>query len=296
MMVTLEDDAKTLVDFGFTYNQAKIYAAITRLRSGTVGSISRLAKVRREHVYRTLPKLEKMGLVERMLGTPETIKAIPVEDAFSVLIKKHKEEAETKVSTLIAEAKSFLEHFKQREWGSPLEDTESQFSLVSEKDAIISKMAAVISGAKAEIAVAASRRKLAKFMFFLDELLKKAMKKGVRIQVLTEIPVDEDVLPRVIEEYISPGKALELRYIKELPAHYLIADGKEMVIETSVQADFADQPCLCTNNVSLSSLAMRDFANSWRTSINWAVVGTATVSGKNSLQRSRHQADRKIMS
>jgi len=142
VMATLEEDANTLSNFGFTHNQAKIYAAIARLHSASVGNISRMAKVRREHVYRTLPKLEKMGLIERVLGTPEKIKAIAVEDAFSLLIKKQRDEAERKISALNAEAEAFLEQLKQKDWKTTPEQTESEFSLVSERDAIMSKTAA----------------------------------------------------------------------------------------------------------------------------------------------------------
>ena len=281
-MVTLEEDAQTLVGFGFTFNQAKIYAAITRLHSATVGSISRLAKVRREHVYRTLPKLEKMGLVEKMLGTPETIKAIPVEDAFSVLIKRQKEEAESKVSALMIEAKTFLEHFRQRDWGNIPEDTGSQFSLLSEKDIVMSKMATVMSNAKREIAITASRRKLAKLMFFFGDLLKKSLRKGVHVQIITEIPQEQDTLPRIIEENISPGTAVELRYAKGLSTHYTIVDDKEMIIETSAHADFAEVPCLWTNNDSLVALTRKDFTNSWLSSLNWAAANAPTVSRRTS--------------
>jgi sugar-specific transcriptional regulator TrmB len=277
-MVTLEEDAQTLVDFGFTFNQAKIYAAITRLQLATVGGISRLAKVRREHVYRTLPKLEKMGLVERMLGTPETIKAIPVEDAFSVLIKRQKEEAESKVSALMVEAKTFVEHFRQRDWDSIPEDAGSQFSLLSEKDIVMSKMATVMRNAKKEIVIVASRRKLAKLMFFFGDLLKKSLRKGVHVQIITEIPQEQDALPRIIEENISPGIAVELRYSKGLSTHYTIADDKEMIMETSPHADFAEAPCLWTNNNGFVALTKKDFTNSWRSSLSWVAADAQAVS------------------
>jgi sugar-specific transcriptional regulator TrmB len=275
-MVTLEEEANKLSGFGFSHNQAKIYAAIARLHAASVGSISKMANVRREHVYRTLPKLEKMGLIERVLGTPEKIKAIPVEDAFSLLIKKQQDEAERKISSLTAEAEAFLEHLKQRDWASAPEECESQFSLVSEKEAIMSKTAALIGNAKTEICIAASRRKLAKFMFFFSDLLKKSTKKGVHINLLTEMPQEGDTLPRFIEEQISPGKSVELKYIAGLPTHYLIADKKEIVVDTSTEADFAESPCLWTNNSSFLILTQSNFAVAWRTSMNWIRTDSAT--------------------
>jgi sugar-specific transcriptional regulator TrmB len=283
-MVTLEEDANMLIAFGFTFNQAKVYAAITRLHAASVGSISRMAKVRREHVYRTLPKLEKMGLVERLLGTPEKIEAIPVEDAFAILIKKQQYEAEKKVSTLKAEAKTFLDHLKQRDWTNTASEGESQFSLVTEKDAIMSKIAALIGNSKTQVAIAASRRKLAKFLFFFSDVLKKATKKGVRIHLLTEMPHEGDTLPRLIEEYISPGTSLELRYSTELVAHYIIGDRNETLIETSTEADFAESPSLYANNRSLLALMQKSFVETWKNSTNW----TGTVPEKAVAVRTTH--------
>lgn len=275
-MVTLEEDAAILSDFGFTHNQAKIYAAIARLRIGSVGNISKVAKVRREHIYRTLPKLEKMGLIQRMLGTPEKIKAISAEDAFSALIKREQEQAEKKVSTLTVEAKTFLEHLGQREDSGLPEETELQFSLVSEKDAIMSKTAAMISNAQTEIVIATSRKKLAKFIFFFADLLKRSLRKGVHIKLLTQQPEEEDALPRIIEEYVSPGKSLELRYTNKVPTHYLIAD-KETGIETSTEADFAECPLLWTSNTCMLALTQKSFSDAWRTSMNWAANSEAAM-------------------
>jgi len=87
------------MDFGLTRNQAKVYVAVARLRLASVGKISKVAKVRREDVYRILPKLQKMGLVEKLLGTPTKIRATPVEEALSLLIKHKEDEAREKVSS-----------------------------------------------------------------------------------------------------------------------------------------------------------------------------------------------------
>jgi sugar-specific transcriptional regulator TrmB len=68
----MSDDENTdlLLGLGLTLNQAKIYLAILKLEKTTVSEVAKFSKVRREDVYRILPSLEKMGLVERLLGKP----------------------------------------------------------------------------------------------------------------------------------------------------------------------------------------------------------------------------------
>jgi sugar-specific transcriptional regulator TrmB len=284
-MTPLEEDANTLLDFGFTYNQAKIYAAVARLHSASVGSISRMARVRREHVYRTLPKLEKMGLIERGLGTPAKIKALPVEEAFSALIKRQQEEANQKVSALMNEARRFTEHFRQNDWRTTSQDDEPEFSLLSEKDAVMSKMSTAIKNAQREIKIVASRRKLARIIFDLADLLKKTMKRGVKIQIVTQGPEDGDNLPRLIEENILPGNSLELKYATELAGQYLIIDGRDAMFATSTEDD-PDDASLWTNNISFLTLIQKSFDDLWNASTNWNRFDSRHLCRKTAIARS----------
>jgi sugar-specific transcriptional regulator TrmB len=54
--------------------------------------------VRREDVYRLLPKLEKRGLIEKLLGTPTKIRATPIKEAIAILIKREEEKASERVT------------------------------------------------------------------------------------------------------------------------------------------------------------------------------------------------------
>src|SRR3989304_7985009 len=81
---SIEQKAETLSSFGLTVKQAKVYLTLVFLGTSVVGEISKLPKVRREEVYRVMPKLEKMGLIEKTLSTPVKLKATSVENALSI--------------------------------------------------------------------------------------------------------------------------------------------------------------------------------------------------------------------
>ena len=70
-----DENTDLLLGLGLTLNQAKVYLAILKLQKTTVGQVANFSKVRREDVYRILPSLEKMGLIERFLGKPTEIRA-----------------------------------------------------------------------------------------------------------------------------------------------------------------------------------------------------------------------------
>jgi len=52
-----------------------------------------------------------MGLVEKLLGKPSKIRATPVEEALSILIKHEEDTSRKRVSALKAQTETFLKHF-----------------------------------------------------------------------------------------------------------------------------------------------------------------------------------------
>ena len=78
-----DENTELLLGLGLTLNQAKVYLAILKLEKTTVGQVANFSKVRREDVYRILPSLEKMGLIERLLGKPTEIRATLISDSLS---------------------------------------------------------------------------------------------------------------------------------------------------------------------------------------------------------------------
>jgi sugar-specific transcriptional regulator TrmB len=274
-MSALERNAEMLSDFGLTGNQAKVYLATVRLKLATVGQISKASKVRREDVYRILPKLEKMGIVEKLLGKPTKVRALPVEDALALLIKREKDTARRRVSTLEAERETFLTRFKE----APRLEVEEKphFALLSTRESIMARSLMMLKDAEKEIDVVFSRSQIMQFLYAFAEQLKKGIGKGIKIRVVSELPDHEDSLPRIVEERISPGDALDLRYSDLPSSHYMLADYDEALVSTSTEGNMADHPCLWTNSKSLAGVFQGDFENLWHKSTSWKTVETTAV-------------------
>lgn len=263
-----------LSDFGLSNTQAKVYVSIVQLGLARVGEISKFSKVRREDVYRALPKLEKMGLIEKTLGTPTKIKAAPLEEALSLLIKRQQDEAAKRMSELIIRVGEFVKDFKAKKTLIKAEEKGPQFSLISEKGALFNKNATMIMNSKKQIDIISSRKKLTKFFYTSADLFKKAVNKGVTIRIITDRPTDEDLLLKIMKERIALGYAIDLRYTDGLPSHYIISDAKEALITTSTEAYPEESPSLWTNNSGVILLLQKNFGDIWffasmpRTAIN----------------------------
>src|SRR3990170_2406255 len=87
-----QDQVEFLTHLGLTINQAKIYLALVQSRPCTANQISKSANLASEVVYRTMPKLQKMGLVERTVAVPTVFLAIPIKLAISILLAQRKQE------------------------------------------------------------------------------------------------------------------------------------------------------------------------------------------------------------
>jgi len=268
--VSSDDFADMMCDFGLTLNQAKVYMATVRLGLAPVGKISESSKVRREDVYRVLPKLERMGLVERVLGTPVKIRALPLDEALALLVKHEQERTNKKMSELVVKKEEFLKHFKAETKRVMREDEDTQFSLISERATLLPKAASLLKNVQSEIDIVAPRAKLIQFISVYAELLKKVVKRNVKIRLITELPEEEDPLPRIIEERISPGASVKLKYAEILPSHFTIYDNKEMMVCTSTDAPLTESTSLWTNSRSLIAPLQRAFEDMWHTSVNWA--------------------------
>ncbi len=277
-LLPLEKNVEMLIDFGLTGNQAKVYLAIARLRLASVGKISKVSKVRREDVYRILPKLEEMGLVEKLMGKPTKIRATPMEEALSSLIKHEEYTARERVSTMKAKKETFLKHFA----GAPRLEVEEKanFVLLSKRESLMAKMLTMMKKAEKEICVVFSRSQIMQLIHTLGGELQKTIKKGVRIRIVSELPEYEDTLPRVLEERISPGDSVDLKYMDLHSSHYMIADFKEALISTTTEGDMAEHPCLWTSSNSLVGVFQGDFENLWHNAISWKSIETTAVPEK----------------
>ncbi len=153
----MADDENTdlLLGLGLTLNQAKVYLAILKLEKTTVGQVAKLSKVRREDVYRLLPSLEKMGLIERLLGKPTEIRATLISNSLTSLVKEEKNRSEERVKSM----RSMVQKLSLKDWKVPPLGEESIYILIAEKKAILAKTSELINNSEKEVGLIADKGK-----------------------------------------------------------------------------------------------------------------------------------------
>jgi sugar-specific transcriptional regulator TrmB len=257
-----------LTDFGLTPYQAKVYLAAVKLGPAAAGKIAKVAGVRREEVYRTLPKLEKAGLIERILGRPIKVRALPIEDALSILVKRKEEAARKELADLESKKEDLIESLvTDRELVEVEEDT-TQFVLVSERDTVAKRMESLIEQATDVIDLVDTVNNVVRFLLAYEDSLLKSVKSNVHVRILTECPQDEDAVPRMLTKMIPTAK-ISLRYVDDIPGRYVLFDRNKVMLATSAKGGLTDSKFLLSQDANLVSLIRRDFEEQFRRSVDW---------------------------
>ena len=116
-----DENTDLLLGLGLSLNQARVYLAVLKLERSSVSQLAKFSKVRREEVYKILPSLEKMGLVERLLGKPAEIRATPISDALSLLVAEEKTRSDDRLTGM----RSRVQKLSLKNWKQPLPGEES---------------------------------------------------------------------------------------------------------------------------------------------------------------------------
>ena len=254
-----DENTDLLLGLGLTLNQARVYLTILRLERTAVGQIARFSKVRREDVYRILPSLENMGLIERLLGKPTEIRATPISDALTFLLAEEKIKSDERLSGM----KSRVQMLSLKDWKQPLPGEESIYILITEKKAILAKTSELISNSRKEVALIADKGRIILVLSQFSDELKQALRKGVQIRLLFEGESPKGLLKEKVEKIIA-GVSVHARFHREALNHFLMSDDKEALITTSKESGLGESPSLWTNNCNLIGVLRTGFESDWK--------------------------------
>jgi sugar-specific transcriptional regulator TrmB len=255
-----DDEIEILAHLGLTQCQAKIYLTLVSSGTSTANTISINSKVSREHVYQILPKLEKIGFVERIIATPAQFKAIPLEFAVSILFKQRKLDT----FQLQKKTSALLNKYIPKHKETKFQEEKSIFVMIPKKEASIRKNLEEFDGAKTSIDLITSWRRFPLMVHNFGENTKGALKQNVKVRVILEKPPNGVAIPELISE-LNKFRNYELRYILNPPSAIIgIFDKKRIMIKTSALVGLAEAPSLWSNNLCLLSVFNDFFELTWK--------------------------------
>jgi sugar-specific transcriptional regulator TrmB len=263
LRMSSDENTDLLLGLGLTLNQAKIYLAILKLEKTTVGQVAKFSKVRREDVYRILPTLEKMGLIERLMGKPTEVRATPISDALSFLVAEEKNKTDERLSTM----RSKVQTLSLKDWKQPLLGAESIYILIAEKKAILAKTSELINNSEKEVALIADKVRIAQVLAHFSGEHKHAIKKGAQIRLIFEGESPDILLKEKVKKLIGSA-SVSFKFHRESLNHFIMSDDKEALITTSKESGLGESPSLWTNNCNLIGVLRTSFESDWKKAEN----------------------------
>jgi len=254
-----DESTDLLLGLGLSLNQAKVYLAILKLERTTVAQIAKFSKVRREDVYRILPILEKMGLVERIMGKPAEIRATPISDALAFLVTEEKTKSDKRLSGM----RTRVRKLASKDWKLPLPEKESIYILIPERKAILAKTSKLIKNSKKEASLVADKVRILPILSQFSEDFKTAMKKGAQIRLIFEGDSPDDLLKEKVQKLID-GPSIHVKFYRKPLNHFMMSDDKEAMITASKESGLGEAPTLWTNNGNLIGILKTSFESEWQ--------------------------------
>ncbi len=232
MFMPISDDLiKRLMLFGLNKNEAKAYLALLQLKQASASTVAKFSNVPRQEIYRVLPRLEKLGIVEVIVSKPTKFLAINPEEALSELINYQQEILANKISELRRE-KSALENELKKLEGKSAGLTRfepAHYILISGQHLVNEKIQEMLQKAKNEVLWMAPKLEIKVAVIYgRDDMLRRCARRNVKVRIITE--VDE----KNVDDLIKLENFCEIRHAPNVTSTITIVDNKELIIGSAV--------------------------------------------------------------
>jgi sugar-specific transcriptional regulator TrmB len=263
-MINQEKEFQTLVDLGLTKTQATVYLTLTQSGQARVKTVRELSKIARQDIYRILAELIELGLVQKIIKTPNEFEATKIMDGVTILLQRRSKEN----SEIHRKAAEIILQHKHDNAAAKSQEEDAQYILVSGREATSLKIIKAMENAHTRMDSIISWKKFAYLTANSRRFrLKEAMKRDVKLRFIIEKPQDEKSLQKFLGAF-NKEPFFRVKYLLDAPqVHVGLFDTKEVFINTSIAGGLTETPLLWSNNPSLITLVQDYFEKAWITAM-----------------------------
>jgi DNA-binding response OmpR family regulator len=254
----LEETASGLADFNVTKSQAKIYIALIALGIASPSEIAALSKVRREEVYRIIPKLEKLGLISRKLKSPRKFSAIQPETAIQLLMETKLKIMKEEIGELQQKQTELV--FKLKTIELPLQQDNSMETITNQEQ-LFTKIINMTQNAQKQIDIITSLENL-KYAYLNYPKNLYARLKRTKIRIITESHEPNAFTVELMRHLEANNNYIKLKQMEKLQFNTVIVDDKEAVWGES-QPRNKNTYYLWTNDPTQIAILKMSFESLW---------------------------------
>jgi sugar-specific transcriptional regulator TrmB len=248
---------ENLQKLGLTPLQARIYTVVLDSGKEKIQTISKIANVDRSNTYRTILHLQNMGLVEKMLGSPNIYQAIPIKDAVSALIDLKKDEYDKmqKVATELMrkDLTNVLGHSEK----------EYEFKIINmKKRAGIKLVIDACKNIRESFDLLINKQTFCDSVIDLAEEQLTCVRRGIKYRVITE-KINSKPLQKKLASFMLESN-FQIRYIPKAPeAEMAINDKKVAHIDLLPYFKLGERTQLITDHPACIKMFQNHFDKLW---------------------------------
>ncbi len=251
-----QNQVQALTGLGITNNQAKIYLALVGSKSSTVTQIAKSANIAREVVYRTVPRLQELGLIIKTISSPIEYEATPIDLAIKMLYEqKIKEALETKARAdeLIGQIKNKVEEKSAKK---------PQLISLSGKDRLISFTKRQMLSIQKSLDTMIVKTVFPRWWENYRPLFEAFLEKNVRIRVIVAC-CQEKVYAKEIER-LEKNKNFKIKFIPDqIEVGMGIIDNLDALINT-LPGNMVKSSFYWSNDPGVIALCNTYFEKYWK--------------------------------
>jgi sugar-specific transcriptional regulator TrmB len=253
-----ESGIKTLVEFGISRTQARVYLTLVDRGTLTLRAASEYSGVGRPDTYRALFDLKKEGLIETILDSPTRYRAIQLSDAISILMGQKRKE----IMNLKEKSNRLLTDFEPK-ITNQIEVSDSEFIIIPKGAASVKKRISSIRNAEHSIDCVTSFKRLNQtFLAAGDEII-DAANRGVKIRFVLEKAVINKPFAKEFEMFCKNASCAVRFAIDSPQALVTIFDDREAQVVMSEEGNLTQTPVLWSNNRVMLKICQYYFEANW---------------------------------
>ena len=249
-----------LVDLGLTLVQAKVYWALAKSGSLKTSAISKISKVAQPDVYRSLSKLQELGLVQRVIKKPLEYMATPANQAISLLLETKTEQ----FKKVRADAKLIVDRIEEERPKRKNQLEVPQFVLIPKGRTVIERINTSIVQAQLSMDLLLSWKRFSRgIVDTFAESMENAWDKKVKIRFIVEKPSESETAKQLIR-FCEEKPFCQMKFIPNRPEIVLgIYDENEVFVIANPETDLPGSSALWSSNRSIIALAKSHFEVLW---------------------------------
>lgn len=225
-----QETIKILQKLGLTLTQSKIYLIVAELGIASVLTISRTSGMDRAEIYRKIPSLIKLGLLEKILGIPAQFKALPLKDGLNILLKQESLEhleLHERTKNLIKEIKDKRQEKREK--------IENQFIIIPGKKSHVDWLKKKFEESQESIKGILTLNDEKTVQNCCEKELQKANDRGVKSKVIIYIPENQRQIYENLVIFNNNHLNDEKRIVRNCPLVFGgIFDNIEVVVATTL--------------------------------------------------------------